>query len=625
MLYWVRSLKGSWIARIFSVLLILVFIAWGASSALPLMTGGVNAVAHIGGKPVDLSIVQAEYQSELTKAEQTGVPDLATRRQIAQTALATVLRQQAMSLEEQAIGIAAPASAVRAKIYAIPTFQTNGVFDQAKFASVLQQNNLSQERFLALETDNLRANQLIPALISGVNAPQELVSQIFSFISQARTAEVVNIPVAGQPAPPQPSDAQLQRYWKNHPAQFTAPEYRTVKIVVLSPQVLAHNEPVSDTALQTLYARVAAQQSVPATRSVQVITSDSPATAAKLAALWKSGASWTKIQEAAKAAGASTVELDHAQSNQIPSPALEAAVFGATPDVVTGPVQGDLGTFVFRVTDAQAAGAPSLAALTPELKAQIQLQEAQDQVAKDVDNVQDALAGQTPLDQLPGNLDLAAVQGTLDANGNATDGTPAPIPGGDKLRAAIIKAIFAAHVGDPAQLVTGPDGGYFAFTLDSITPPAVKPYDEVKAQVAAAWTQDAQTREAEVKAADILHAVNTGKTLDQVASADGYSVAMSAPQTRMAQPNGMTSQMEQILFSLKPGQATMQQTSSGFMVAVLAKIDQPTLAQDPATVTQLRQSLTKSLQNDVAESFLGGLQARDKVSVDPKLFAQIYQ
>ncbi|OYY02115.1 MAG: hypothetical protein B7Y73_09640, partial [Acidocella sp. 35-58-6] len=320
-----------------------------------------------------------------------------------------------------------------------------------------------------------------------------------------------------------------------------------------------------------------------------------------------------------------TVELDHAQSNQIPSPALEAAVFAATPDVVTGPVQGDLGTFVFRVTDAQAAGAPSLAALTPELKAQIQLQEAQDQVAKDVDNVQDALAGQTPLDQLPGNLDLAAVQGTLDANGNATDGTPAPIPGGDKLRAAIIKAIFAAHVGDPAQLVTGPDGGYFAFTLDSITPPAVKPYDEVKAQVAAAWTQDAQTREAEVKAADILHAVNTGKTLDQVASADGYPVAMSAPQTRMAQPNGMTSQMEQILFSLKPGQATMQQTGSGFMVAVLAKIDQPTLAQDPATVTQLQQSLTKSLQNDVAESFLGGLQARDKVSVDPKLFAQIYQ
>ncbi|OYV24651.1 MAG: hypothetical protein B7W99_01240 [Rhodospirillales bacterium 20-58-10] len=625
MLYWVRSLKGSWIARIFSVLLILVFIAWGASSALPLMTGGVNAVAHIGGKPVDLGIVQAEYQSELTKAEQTGMPDLATRKQIAQTALATVLRQQALLQEEQAIGIAAPDSAVRAKIYAIPAFQTNGAFDQAKFASVLQQNNLSQERFLALETDNVKTSQLIPALISGAAAPQELVSQIFSFVSQARTAEVVNIPVASQPTPPQPSDAQLQRYWKNHPAQFTAPAYRTVKIVVLSPEILAHNEPVSDTALQALYARVAARQSVPATRSVQVITSDSPSTATKLAALWKAGADWTKIQAAAKAVGASSVEIDHAQSDQIPSPALEAAVFAAVPNVVTGPVQGDLGSFVFKVTDAQAAGAPSLASLTPELKAQIQLQEAQDQVAKDVDNVQDALAGQTPLDQLPGNLDLAAVQGTLDASGNATDGTPAPIPGGDKLRAAIIKAIFAAHVGDPAQLVTGPDGGYFAFKLDSITPPAVKPYDQVKAQVAAAWTQDTRTREAEVKAAEILHAVNTGKTLDQVASAEGYSVSMSAPQTRMAQPNGMTSQMEQILFSLKLGQATMQQTDSGFMVAVLAKINQPTPAQDPTDAAQIQQSLTKSLQNDVAESFFGGLQARDKVSVDPKLFAQIYQ
>ncbi|MDR3521541.1 MAG: SurA N-terminal domain-containing protein [Acidocella sp.] len=625
MLYWVRSLKGSWIARVFSVLLMLVFVAWGASSALPLMTGGVTAVAHIGGKPVDISEVQAEYQSELNKAQQNGAPDQATRQQIAQSALATVLRQHAMALEEQAVGIAAPDSAVRSRIYAIPAFQTNGTFDQAKFASVLQQNGYSQDRFLALETDSVKTDQLIPSIVSGASPPQELVNQIFNFISQSRTAEMVTIPVTSQPSPATPSDAELQRYWKNHPAQFTAPEYRTAKIVVLSPQVLAHNEAVSDAKLQALYARISAQRSVPATRSVQVITSDSPATAAKLAALWQAGADWTKIQAAAKDAGASTVQLDHAQANQIPSPALEAAVFAATPGAVTGPVQGDIGNFVFKVTDAQAGGAPSLASLTPELKAQIQLQEAQDQVAKDVDNVQDALAGQTPLDQLPGNLDLAAVQGTLDANGNTTDGTPAPIPGGDKLRAAIVKAIFAAHVGDAAQLVSGPDGGYFAFTLDSITPPAVQPYDQVKAQVAAAWTQDAQAREAEVKAADLLHAVNTGKSLDQLADADGYSVEMSAPQTRVAQPSGMTSQMEQILFSLKLGQATMQQTDSGFVVAVLAKIDQPTPAQDPTLVAQLQQSLTKSLQNDVAESFLGGLQARDKVSVDPKLFAQIYQ
>ena len=83
--------------------------------------------------------------------------------------------------------------------------------------------------------------------------------------------------------------------------------------------------------------------------------------------------------------------------------------------------------------------------------------------------------------------------------------------------------------------------------------------------------------------------------------------------------------MVNILFSLKQGQATMQQTDTGFTVAVLAKIVKPTPAQDPADYAQVQQSMAKSLQNDAGESFLDGLQIRDKVTVNQKLLAQIYQ
>lgn len=625
MLYWVRQLKGSWIARIFSVLMMLAFIGWGASSALPMLAGSTTAVVHIAGKAVDVSLVQAEYQNEYNQASHSGQPDLATRQQIAQTALGTILRQQAVSMEEAKLGVVAPDSALRAQIDAIPAFQTNGTFDQNKFAAVLQQNSLSPDRFLTLEQDKLKNAQMLPALVAGAAAPQALVDQVFSFITQSRTAETVVVPVNGQAPPAAPSDAVLQRYWKNHPASFTSAEYRTVKIVVLSPQVLAPKEPVSDQQLNDLYAQTSATQSVAASRSVEVITTQDQAAAAELKLLWQAGADWTRMQAAAAKDHGSAVQLDHAQANQIPSASLSAAVFAATPGSVVGPVQGDIGYYVFEVTNAVAAGAPPLAQLAPQLKAQIQLQEAQAQVAKDVDNVQDALAGQTPLDQLPGNLDLAAVEGTLDANGNTQDGSAAPIPGGEKLRDAIVKAIFAAHMGDPAQLTTGPDGGYFAFTLDSINPPALEPYDQMKSQVLAAWTQDELTREAEAKAASILAEVNGGRTLDQAASGMGYQVTMTAPMTRTAPANGITPQMVPVLFSLKPGQATMLQTSSGFVVATLAKIEQPKPADDPQNEASITQSLTKSLQDDVAESFLNGLQARDNVRVDPKLFAQIYQ
>jgi peptidyl-prolyl cis-trans isomerase D len=186
--------------------------------------------------------------------------------------LGTILRQQAVSMEEAKLGVVAPDSALRAQIDAIPAFQTNGTFDQNKFAAVLQQNSLSPDRFLTLEQDKLKNAQMLPALVAGAAAPQALVDQVFSFITQSRTAETVVVPVSGQAPPAAPSDAVLQRYWKNHPASFTSAEYRTVKIVVLSPQVLAPKEPVSDQQLNDLYAQTSATQSVAASRSVEVIT-----------------------------------------------------------------------------------------------------------------------------------------------------------------------------------------------------------------------------------------------------------------------------------------------------------------------------------------------------------------
>ncbi len=621
-----RKLLDNWIARVFIVLLFGVFVFWGISNVFT-MIGSSSTVAHVNGKPVDISVLQAEYQKEFNQAQQNspGQPSLADRQKIAQAAMTTVLRQQVLSAAEQALGITAPDSAVRQSVYAVQAFQTNGVFDKARFAALLQQNNMSPDAFLALIKTEMTNNQLVQAVIGGVAAPAELDNQIFAFISEQRIAQSVDISAASQKPPPLPLDPALQRYWKNHPASFTAPEYRTVKIVILSPQILAAQQPVSDAEIAALYQQTSAQQSVPASRSVQVISAGDAASANQLAALWRAGADWKKMQAAATKAGDSAVEMDNTQHDQIPGTLLADAVFGATPNVITGPIQGPLGFFLFTVTNAVAGGPPPLASVSAQLKQQIQLQKAQAAVNQDVNNVQDALAGQTPLDQLPGNLGLAAVEGTLDAKGNTPDGDPAPIPGGQDLRTAIISAIFAAHQGDPAQLITGPAGGYFAFTIDKITPPAVQPYADVKQKVAVAWINDAMQREAEVKAASLLAAVSGGQSLDAASAAGGYSATVLPPVTRNAPPAGMSSEMAQILFSLKPGQATMLQSPDGFTVAALSEIKRPSPQDDPADFAQVSQAMTKSMQDDIVASFIAGLQERYKVSVNTKLLAQVYQ
>ncbi len=621
-----RKLLENWVARVFFVLLFLVFVFWGISNVVTLI-GSNSAVAHVDGRPVDVSLLQAEYQKELGRAMQSNPaqPDLAARQQIAQAAMTVVLRQLVLQVEQKRLGLAVPDSVLRQTVYGVPAFQSNGRFNQAKFNQVLQANDSSPDQFLALVRQDLGNDQLVQTVAAGVAAPQELSNRIFNFVSEQRLAESVDISAAAQAPPALPPDAVLQRYWRNHPAAFTAPEYREAKIVVLSAQTLAPGQPVSDAEIHAAYNASYAQENVTPTRSVQVITAPDRTSAARLAALWQTGASWSAMQAAATKTGSSAVELDKATQVQIPSPDLANAVFAAAPFTIGGPLQGAMGYFVFNVINETAGGAPPLSQVSDQIKQQIQLQKAQVQVNQDVDNVQDALAGQTPLDQLPGNLGLVAVEGTLDANGSTPDGQPAPIPGGDELRNAIIKAIFAAHPGDSAQLINGPDNGYFAFTLDTITPPAIEPYDTVKQTVAAAWSQDALLREAEVKAAALLNAVNHGQSLDAAAQGAGYSVSMLPPVTRNAPPSGVSKQMVDILFSLSQGQATMQQTADGFQVVALASINRPKPADDPNTWNEVGQAMTKSLADDTVASFIAGLQGRDKVTVDAKLYAQIYQ
>ena len=624
MLTWFRKLLENWIARVFFGLLVVVFVFWGISNVVTLVSSSTT-VAHVGGKGIDLSVVQVEYQSELNQAEQKSPPDAAGRQKIAQNALAVVLRQQSYTDLENALGIVVPDAALRAAIQSIPAFQTAGAFDNQKFDQVLLQNNFTPARFIAEEKADMANQQLIAAITTGAAAPAALTDQIFEFVAQARSAATVDVSTAAQIAPPPPSPATLLRYWKNHPQKYTSPEYRTIKLVVLSPAVLAPSEPVSPAELQAAYAQTAASINLPANRSVQILTVPDPAKAQKLAADWKAGASWAQIQAEAAAAGATAVELDHQKQNQFPSATLGDAIFAATPHAVTGPVAGPFGAYVFEVTDAVAAGAPAFADLAPQLKQQLQLQKAQQEVNQDVDNVQDALAGQTPLDKLPGNLGLAAVQGTLDAKGDTLDGTPAPVPGGADMREAVVRAVFAAHVGDPATLMSGPDNGYFAFTIDSITPPAVKPYDQVQAQVAADWQHDELQREAEQTAANLMQSVNGGGHFDAAAAAAGLPVTPIAPVSRGSAPVGIPESAVPVLFSLQPGQAAMLPSADGFMVMALTKIDNPTPAEAPDEVAGIQQALNKSLQTDTAESFLSGLQTREHVSIDPKLFAQIYQ
>lgn len=621
MLFWVRTFMESWVARIGLALFGAIFVFWGISNVFTL-PGGASAVAYVAGRPVDIAAVEVVYQRLLNQTQQQGQqPDKAQRQEIAMQALSNVLRERIMALAAQQYGIGVPDAAVRQTLYAMPAFQDNGVFSKTKFADILQQNGISQLEFINQIKNQIIGLQLLAPLVSGATAPDEMTNKIYALLSEKRVASTVNISAQAQPVPPAPSDSVLYRYWLNHPALFTAPEYRKVQIVILSPALLAPHEAVPQAEIEAGVQQAEATDTTPPTRNAEVLSVQDLADASRLQAAWQHGASWQHMQELASLYHAQPISLQNTQKDQIPAPALAAAIFAAKIGQVIGPIAGDQGMYVFKVTGISSDSAQ----LTAQVTQQLQMQMAQNQVAKSVDSLQDALAGQTPLDQLPGNLGLVAVAGTLDAGGLTQDGTPAPIPGGDDLRNTIIKAIFAAPKGQSEQLLTGPDGSYYALNIESIIPPAQRPFAQAKAMVLRSWQDQQQERDAEVIAATLMHEVNTGMPLQEAAATAKLNVTQTPGYTRDSQPQDQPSGLVPILFTLKLKQATMLSTPNGFVVAELTSIQHPTQQDDPATYAAIQTSLNRTVQDDLGESFLQGLQAQETVRLNQKLFAQIYQ
>jgi len=631
------ALRGSlntWPVRILFLVLVFAFGIWGVGDVVRNMRSE-TWVARVAGKTVELEQAQDAFQRQLAQVTRmfgNTEPTPEIRRSVADQVLQQLVIQAALSAEVASLGLAVPDNALRQAIFDIPAFKgPDGKFSRPQFEQVLRNNGLYETRFMELMRSDLGQRQLLTPVRAGASPSEVLLKEVFAFQQEKRSADLVEFSFLAQPVPAAPEEAVLQRWYDNHPEEFSTPELRKIKAVVLSPESIAKDLTVTDEELKAAYDSHRAQFVTPGKRSAQVIMVQDEAKARALADAWRAGADWAKMQADAAAAGGSAVQLDDSAQDAFPSPDLGAAVFAAKPDTVTEPVKGPLGWAVLKVVkDSPGLNRP-FDEVKEELRAEMLRQRATD-LMYDRANQVDGLLGQgTKLDELPNDLGLAAVQGTLTAQGNTAAGEPAPIPGPAELRQAIIAAAFQLRPGDPPHLteVATPSVGgsaYYALTVDDILPPAHEPYDAVKDRVLESWTHDAIRREANEAASKFLAAIQGGQSLADAATVAGVQVTRTGLTGRSAPAEGVPAELIQPLFALKaPGEATMIETNDGFLVASLAEVQLPDPAADPAGFGQLKDALTKSVGDDLELTFALALRDRGKPEVNRALLDSIVQ
>ena len=623
-----RRYLETWVVRGFFLIMVLAFMSWGVGDVVRLI-GTSTWAAKVGSQTIEGPQLQDAYQRQISQLQrnmppgQEATPEM--RSNAANEALQALIAQAAVDQELQRLHIVSPDPAVRQAVFSTPAFRgRDGQFDRQTFEAVLRNNGLSEPRFLEMVRSDLAQRQLIGTVAAGATAPQVMLGPLFATQFEKRSADMVEFPFAGAPEPPAPTQAELQRWYDNHPDFYSTPEYRRIKAVVLSPESLAKDIAITDAELHAAYDQRAAEYVKQPRRTAQVISVPDEAQASKLADAWRGGADWAAMQKSAQDAGGSAVQLDDASEQEFPDPALAKAVFAAAPDTVSSPQKTALGWQIVRVAKVTPGSVRSLDDAKDEVRAKVLAGKAADLLYERANKVDNVLGSGAGLDEMPSDLGLVGVAGTMDAEGDTRDGTPAPIPGPPELRQALVKAAFDAQKGDPLRLVEVPtpaSGGsaYYALNVEDITPPAPKPFDEVKQQVAADWTRDARRHAQDQAAAKLLAAVKGGQSLADAATVAGVTVRRTNLVTRGGAAEGTPEPLAQALFGLKPGEPTMVETPEEFIVAVPAEIVEPDPKADQAGYGQLSEAVKRSMANDLATVFTEALRER----AQPKINQQV--
>jgi len=617
MLAAIRNSLNSWIVKALFLLLIASFAVWGIAD---FVGGGPRerSVARVGDTKVSLAEGTEAYQRELSQLRRSlggqFEPTAPVREAIAEAALGRLLALRALDLEADRLGVIVPDHAVREAVFSAEVFGgADGQFSRLQLQAFLRNQGLTERRFLELLRGDLARGQVVGSIRVGALAPEPTVTAVFAYQNERRVADLVELPFVAAPAPPEPTEDALRRYYENNPDLFTAPEYRAVTFLLLTLDDLAREIVVSEAELRAAYEERRAEFSAPERRVIAQAVLRDQAAARALAEAWASGASMAEVVAQAEAAGGTAGLLGTLARDEVPLPAVAAAAFALPGGAVSEPIRSAFGWHVVRVEGIEPASERSLEAVRDDLKAAIAHERAAERIYARANRVEDSIAAGMTLEQVARAHGLRLLSyAAIDAAGRGPDGEALDLDG---LPSEALAGAFDAGPGAIPRLTESREGAFYALRLDGITPPALRPFEAVEAEVRASWERDQRRRTMEGEAAVLLAQVGEGASLEEAARRRGWSPRRTAAFRRDgAEAGAPPPQMTQALFELRPGEATMIETPSAFLVGSVVAVDPA--SEDRAARERLARQIASSIADDLEAQFLQALRERARVRIE---------
>ena len=489
------------------LLLIVGLMGFGAVS----FTGGGQTVASVGKSDISAERYGRALQNDMRAlSRQAGQPVSFAQAQafgLDRQVLSRLISEAAVENETASIGLSVGDETVGEEILTIPAFQgLSGTFDRDSYAFTLRENGLSVGEFEDRMRAEISARILNGAVGSGLETPDLYTQTLFAFAREQRDVTYARLDSAALEGVglPVPSDADLRAFYEATPEPFTRPETRLITYVSISPDDVIDTIDVDEALIVQSYEARADEFNRPERRLVErlIFLNAEQAEAAKA----RLDAGELSFDELVVERGLTLADIDLGDVSAADLGAAADGVFELEEPGIVGPLPSAVGgPALYRMNAVLAPVTVPLDDVRDELRRALASDQATRIIRQQTNDYDDLLVGGATLEELAQETDM--VLGTAEIA--ATDLS------GDGLTAAptFREAALAATESDFPELLETADGTVFALRLDEIQPPALRPLDEIRADVEAAFV-DQQTADAlEARANELATEISGGREM----------------------------------------------------------------------------------------------------------------
>jgi len=516
----------------------LVLIALAFASADVSTTGtfgglsGTNNVAVVGDEEVTTAELR-ESANNAFRQVQTNDPTMSLEEFLAEggltMALNDLLERVSVSEYGRMLGLRVGDNLINSEIMQIPAFQgPDGNFNESLYRQALQRQGLTDQLVREDLSDGLVARQVLIPAVFGARLPDSIVKRYATQLRERREGSIALVPSQQFLPDEDPTDEQLQKFYRENRSDFILPERRRVRYAVFDTDAMGNEIQPTQAEIRARYQENADLYRASEERTFTQLIVPTRQAAESFRDRIEGGASFASV---ARDAGLESAEIGpirrEAYAQQV-NDAVASAVFSADEGDVAEIARSPLGFHVVRIDDVTPIAARSLAEARPEIEQAIRNEKERSAINEFASEIENRMNNGESFRQVAEGLDLdAKVTAPLLASGAVFDGEQ-----GERAPPEVqplLTTVFQMEEGRP-QIAQGQGGDTFIlFETESITPSAAPPLAEIREEVSVMWKLAEGQKEARKAADRILKRVNSGSTLAAAMRAEDTPLPPARP------------------------------------------------------------------------------------------------